>query len=108
MYDRVLLQPRDLVLDMQLAPFEFRELQTVRRGVGKRFADLLLQRSVPSFEFRKMRFDRHMAASLRVMTPVRECYTGSTAAKDTPFAARRKSPLCMAPLRACGAPTKTR
>ena len=40
------------------------------------------------------------------LPPVRECYTGSTAAKYISFAARRKSPLCMAPLRACGAPTE--
>ena len=94
MYDRFLPEPCDLVLHLQLASFQFRDLQTVRRWVGKGIADFLFKCAVPSFEFRKMRFDRHMAASLRAMTPVRECYTGSTAKKDTLFAARRKSPLC--------------
>ena len=61
MYDRFLLEAGNLVLDVQLAPFQFRNFQVVRRRVGKRFTDLLLKRLVPSLEFRKMRFNRHVA-----------------------------------------------
>jgi hypothetical protein len=69
MYAGVLPKPRDLVLDVQFAPLQFHNFQTVRRRMGKRFADFLLERLVPSFEFRKMRLDRHLAASLRLVTP---------------------------------------
>jgi hypothetical protein len=69
MDDRVLPQPRDLVLDGQFAPLEFRNLQTVCRRVCLCLAYFLFQRPVPSFEFGKMRLHRHLAASLRLMTP---------------------------------------
>jgi hypothetical protein len=36
------LQPHNLVLHVQLAPFEFYDLQIVGRWVGQRFADFLL------------------------------------------------------------------
>ena len=39
MYDRVLLQAGNLVLDVQLAPLQFDNRQVVRRRMGKRFAD---------------------------------------------------------------------
>lgn len=35
-------QPRDLVLDVQFAPFELCDLQIVGRRVGQCFADFLL------------------------------------------------------------------
>jgi hypothetical protein len=68
MYDRLVSEPCDLVFDVQLAPFEFRDLQSVRRRVGKCFANFLFECLVPSFKFRKMRFDRHLAASLLLLT----------------------------------------
>jgi hypothetical protein len=37
-----LLEPRDLVFDVQLAPLEFDDFQIVRRWVVKRFVDFLL------------------------------------------------------------------
>jgi hypothetical protein len=58
--------------------------------MGKRFADLLLQRLVPSLEFRKMRFNCHVAyllASELLPTP----YTSTTACNYTQFR-RRENP----------------
>jgi hypothetical protein len=74
-YDRFLLETRDLVFDVQLVPLQFRDSEPIRRWVGKCFADLLLQRLVSSLEFRKMRFDRHVAfllASDCCLTPTPE------------------------------------
>src|SRR5690348_16615311 len=91
MYDRFLRQAGNLVLDVQLAPLQFGNLQVVRRRVGKSFVDLLLQRLVPSLEFRKMRFNCHVAyllASELVPTP----YTSTIAEKCTPNSAAAKIP----------------
>jgi hypothetical protein len=65
MDERIVTQPLDLVLDMQFFPFEFRNLKVISGGVGERFVDFGFERLVPFFEFRKMRFNRHVAASLR-------------------------------------------
>jgi hypothetical protein len=71
---------------------------------------------VPFLEFRKMRFDRHLAISLApsAFDPVRanpvrimRCYTNVTNNQDTPFAAPRKSPLCTVSRRACWIFNKT-
>jgi hypothetical protein len=55
--------------------------------VGKRLADFLLKRLVPSLEFRKMRFNCHVAyllASELLPTP----YTSTTVRNYTPIPAR--------------------
>jgi hypothetical protein len=59
--DRVLPQSRDLVLNVQFFSLQFRNLQVVGGRMGESLVDFLLQRLVPSFKFRKMRFDRHVA-----------------------------------------------
>jgi hypothetical protein len=64
MDDRFLPQASDLVLDMQLTPLEFYNLKVVGGGVGERFVQFGFKRLVPFFEFRKMRFNRHVACLL--------------------------------------------
>jgi hypothetical protein len=59
--ERVLSEASDLVLHEQLLSFQFRNYQIVRGWVRQGFADFLLKGLVPSFEFRKMRLDRHVA-----------------------------------------------
>jgi hypothetical protein len=61
MDERILPKTRDFVLHEQLLPFQFRNFQAVRGWVRQGFADFLLKGLVPSFEFRKMRLDRHVA-----------------------------------------------
>jgi hypothetical protein len=64
---------------------------------------------VPFFEFRKMRFNRHLATSLRLMSPTPRvrCYTNATVDEDTPFTPSRKSPLCTVSRRTCWIFNKT-
>src|SRR6516225_3079317 len=61
--DRV-LQPGDLVLHMQLFPLQLSYFQIIRRWMGHCLGNFLLQCLMPSLEFRKMGFDRHMACLL--------------------------------------------
>jgi hypothetical protein len=61
-------EPYDLVFDVQLAPLQLCNFQIVGRWVRERFVDFLFQCLMPFLEFRKMRLDRHMAASLRLIT----------------------------------------
>jgi hypothetical protein len=75
--------------------------------MGKRFADLLLQRLVASLEFRKMRFNCHVAyllASELLPTP----YTSTTVCNHTPIPPPRKSRCASRQPRACRTLTKTR
>jgi hypothetical protein len=62
------LEPHDLVFDVQFAALELYNFQIVGRWMGKRFVDFLFQCLMTFLEFRKMRFDRHVAASLRLIT----------------------------------------
>jgi hypothetical protein len=64
MDERVVPYPLDLVLDEQFLSFEFRNLQIVRGRVGQRFIKFGFERLVSFFEFRKMRFNRHVACLL--------------------------------------------
>jgi hypothetical protein len=64
MDERVVAYPLDLVLDVQFLSFEFRNLQVVRGGVSERFIEFGFERLVPFFEFRNMRFNRHVACLL--------------------------------------------
>jgi hypothetical protein len=50
------------VLYVQFPPFQLHDLEVVCRRMRQSLVDFLLQRLVPSFEFRKVRFDRHMAS----------------------------------------------
>jgi len=64
MDERIVPEPLDLVLDVQFFSLEFRNVKVVGGGVGERFVEFLFQRVVPFFEFRKMRFNRHVACLL--------------------------------------------
>ena len=55
----VLLQFRDLILDMQLASLQCGDLEFVETGMALRLLDFALQRLVAPLEFRKMRFNGH-------------------------------------------------
>jgi hypothetical protein len=93
-------QPRDLVFYVQLLPFQLGNFQIIRRWMGHCLVNFVFQCLMPSFEFRKMRFDRHMA-SLRVrqspyLNQTRPNAT-PTITDYTPFCARRKSLLCTTP-----------
>jgi hypothetical protein len=65
MYAGFLPEPRDRVFDVQLAALEFNNSQIVGRRMCQCFTNFLFQCPVTFLEFRKMRFDRHLAASLR-------------------------------------------
>ena len=54
------LQTYDLVLDLQLATFQFRDLHLIARRVSEGVIDLLFEGLVPTFQFRKMRFEGHV------------------------------------------------
>jgi hypothetical protein len=84
MDERAVPYPLNLVLYMQLAPFEFRNRKVIGGGVCQRFVDFLLERLVPFFEFRKMRFNRHVACLL-ASVGCRSSYTLTTKRKDTLF-----------------------
>src|SRR5262245_18741584 len=60
-----LLQPRHFVRYQQLATLQLYVLQVVDRRMRARLADFLFQRTVPSLQFRKMRFYGHMGWSPR-------------------------------------------
>jgi hypothetical protein len=53
--------------------------------VGERFVDLLFQRLVPFFEFRNMRFNRHVGCLLAYLSLFVSSYTLTTKSKNTPF-----------------------
>ena len=76
----------DLILDMQFSTLEFGNLKVVGGGVGERFVEFLFKRLVPFFEFRKMRFNRHVACLLASdLSLIGSSYTLTTESKDTPF-----------------------
>jgi hypothetical protein len=81
----VVPEPLNLVLDLQFFSLEFRDLKVVGGGVGERFVDLVFQRLVPFFEFRKMRFNRHVGCLLAYLSLFVSSYTLTTKSKDTPF-----------------------
>jgi hypothetical protein len=60
-HERLLLEPRDLILHVQFFSFQFRNFEAVARRMRHGFGDFDFQCLVPPFEFRKMRFDRHVA-----------------------------------------------
>lgn len=64
MDDRVLAEPRDLVFHVELAPLELGDLQAVDGWMRECFGEFLFECPVPSFQFRKMRFNRHLAILL--------------------------------------------
>jgi hypothetical protein len=53
--------------------------------MGERVVDFLFQRLVPFFEFRKMRFNRHVGCLLAYLSLIGSSYTLTTKSKDTPF-----------------------
>jgi hypothetical protein len=57
-------QPRDFVLQQQLATLQLHDLQTIRGWVRHGIIDFLFECLVPLFEFRKMRLHGHMACLL--------------------------------------------
>jgi hypothetical protein len=61
MDESVLPYPLDLVPYVQFLPFQFHDFEIVTGGVNERVVDFLFERLVPFFEFRKMRFNRHVA-----------------------------------------------
>jgi hypothetical protein len=85
MDEGVVPEPLDLVLHVQFFSLEFRDLKVVGGGVGERFVDLVFQRLVPFFEFRKMRFNRHLGCLLAYLSLFVSSYTLTTKSKDTPF-----------------------
>jgi hypothetical protein len=85
MDEGVVPQPLYFVLDLQFFSLEFRNLKIVGGGVGERFVDLVFQRLVPFFEFRKMRFNRHVGCLLAYLSLIGSSYTLTTKSKDTPF-----------------------
>ena len=60
------LQTYDLVLDLQLATFQFRDLHLIARRVSEGVIDLLFEGLVPTFQFRKMRFEGQSASAFIV------------------------------------------
>src|SRR5215472_15339488 len=64
MYQRLLLEPGDLVLHVQFLSLQFRNFEAVDRRMRQCFGDFDFKSLVPPFEFRKMRFDRHVACLL--------------------------------------------
>jgi hypothetical protein len=68
--DRALPQAGNLVLYVQFLAFQFQEMKVVGGGMGERFTDFLLKGLMPLLKFRKMRFDRHVLASLRRLLAV--------------------------------------
>jgi hypothetical protein len=85
MDEGVVPQPLYFVLDLQFFSLEFRNLKVVGGGVGERFVDLLFQRLVPFFEFRNMRFNRHVGCLLAYLSLFVSSYTLTTKSKNTPF-----------------------
>ncbi len=85
MDEGVVPEPLDLVLDLQFFSLEFRNLKIVGGGVGERFVDFVFERLVPFFEFRKMRFNRHVGCLLAYLCLFGSSYTLTTKSKDTPF-----------------------
>ena len=57
--ERLVLEPRDLVLHEQLAALELGDLEIVGRRMRKRFGDLRLERPVPFLQFRKLHLSGH-------------------------------------------------
>ena len=55
----------DLVLYLQLATLQFRNLEVVGRRMGHRIGDFVFERPVLPFKFRKMRLHGHMEWLLR-------------------------------------------
>ena len=85
MDERVVPQSLDLVLDVQFFSLEFCNLKVVGGGMGERVVDFLFQRLVPFFEFRKMRFNRHVGCLLAYLSLFVSSYTLTTKSKNTPF-----------------------
>jgi hypothetical protein len=82
---RIVPKPLDLVLDVQFFPLEFHDLKVVGGRVGERFVDFVFQRLVSFFEFRKMRFNRHVGCLLALdLSLIGSSYTLTTKSKDTP------------------------
>jgi hypothetical protein len=111
MDDRILAEPCDLVFYIELAPLEFGDFQAVRRWMRESFGDFLFECPVPSFQFRKMRFNRHLAILLASDQPdpypsYRKRLTLS-GIEHTPFPGSRKS-LCAPAAADLSAITKTR
>lgn len=64
MNEDVLPNPRDLVFDEQFSSFQFQKLKVVGGGMVERVGYFGFERLVTFFEFRKMRFNRHVAGLL--------------------------------------------
>src|ERR1700722_2194474 len=94
MNERVLPEPRDLVLYVQFSSLQFYKLKVIGGGVAERFVNLLLECLVPFLELAKMRFNRHWACLLADCCLIGSSYTLTTRRKGTPFLSFRKSPLC--------------
>jgi hypothetical protein len=63
--------------------------------MGERVVNFLFERLMPFFEFRKMRFNRHVASLLASdCSLIGISYTLTIGHEDTPLFAVRKSPLC--------------
>jgi len=62
--ENVLSQTHDFVLYVQFSSLQFYKLKVIGGGVDERVVDFLLERLVPFFEFRKMRYNRHVACLL--------------------------------------------
>jgi hypothetical protein len=58
--DCVHLEACDFVLYQQLATFQFHDLEIIDGGMGAGFVEFRFQGPMPSFQFRKMRFDGHV------------------------------------------------
>jgi len=59
----------DFVLYLQFTPFEFDYFQVIGRGMGQAIVDLLFERLMLFFEFRKVRLHRHSACLLNQWLP---------------------------------------
>jgi hypothetical protein len=64
MDENVLSQTHDFVLYVQFSSLQFYKPKVISGGVGERVVNFLFERLVPFFEFRKMRFNRHVACLL--------------------------------------------
>jgi hypothetical protein len=85
----------DLVLYVQFLALQLRDFQVVRRWVGECFANFGFECLVPSFEFREMRFNRHVACLLarQIFGFIRSTYASPTSQIIRLFGAA-ENPLC--------------
>jgi hypothetical protein len=85
----------DLVLYVQFLALQLRDFQVVRRWVGESFANFGFECLMPSFEFREMRFNRHVACLLarQILGLIRSTYASPTSQIILLFGAL-ENPLC--------------